>query len=341
MHRISLHPKRVAFKVGPSQKGKGGECETVLMLLVFQSILPIFLLVLLGIALKRAPVINPSFWDGLEQCSYFVLFPALLFLTMVEADFSNIQNITVSIAAILAVIVMSVGVLAIWPLLRHAGIEPAQYTSLFQTATRWNGFVALAIAANTSGTTGLTMVGLVMAAIIIPLNLINVAVLLWFSGQERSYRALFYKIVTNPLILSTALGILVNLANIPIYVPVMQAVDLLSQASLSLGLLTVGAGLRVMDALKPRPLVLIAVVLKLVAFPVVGVLIGLGLGIEGQGIVMLALCAAVPTAMNGYLLAKQMGGDANFYAAAATLQVAASFFSIPIVMTLAAYVAGG
>jgi predicted permease len=311
------------------------------MLLVFQSILPIFLLVLLGIALKRAPAIDPSFWDGLEQCSYFVLFPALLFLTMVEADFSNIQNITVSFAAILAVIVMSGGMLAAWPLMKRMGVKPSAYTSLFQTTTRWNGFVALAIAAKTSGITGLTMVGLVMAAIIIPLNLINVTVLLWFSGRERSYRALLYRIVTNPLILSTALGIVVNLAGIPIYAPVMQTIDLLSQASLSLGLLTVGAGLRVMDALKPRPLVLLAVVLKLIAFPIVGVLIGFALGIQGEGIVMLALCAAVPTAMNGYLLAKQMGGDADFYAAAATLQVAVSFFSIPIVMTLAAYVAGG
>lgn len=311
------------------------------MLLVFQSILPISLLVLLGIALRRAPAINPSFWDGLEQCSYFVLFPALLFLTMAEADFSNSQNITVSLAAILAVIVMSGGMLAFWPLLRRIGVEPPAYTSLFQTTTRWNGFVALAIAAKTSGVTGLTMVGLVMAAIIIPLNLINVAVLLWFSGKERSYRALLYRIATNPLILSTALGIAVNLARIPVYAPVMQTIELLSQASLSLGLLTVGAGLRVMDALKPRALVLIAVALKLAAFPIVAVVIGLAIGITGEGIVMLALCAAVPTAMNGYLLAKQLNGDADFYAAAATLQVTASFFSIPVVMTLAAYVAGG
>jgi malonate transporter len=33
---------------------------------------------------------------------------------------------------------------------------------------------------------------------------------------------------------------------------------------------------------------------------------------------ILALCAAVPTAMNGYLLARQMGGDAPLYAAVAT-----------------------
>ena len=48
------------------------------MLLIFESILPIFLLVLLGAALKRSSFINATLWDGLEQLGYYVLFPALL-----------------------------------------------------------------------------------------------------------------------------------------------------------------------------------------------------------------------------------------------------------------------
>ncbi|MCC2609553.1 AEC family transporter [Neorhizobium sp. Rsf11] len=311
------------------------------MLVVFQSILPIFLLVLLGVALKRAPVINADFWVGLEQCSYWVLFPALLFVTMVKADFSNTEDLAVSSAAIISVVVMSGGLLVAWPLFHKLRVGSPAFTSLFQTATRWNAFMALAIAAKTFGQQGLTTVGLVMAAITIPLNLINVTVLLWFSGRGRNYRVLVYRIVTNPLILSTALGILVNIVDIPIYEPVMTAVELLSQASLSLGLITVGAGLRIMDALKPQPITLLAVFLKLIFFPLVAVGVGLLTGIEGNGLVLLALSASVPTAMNGYLLAKQLNGDADLYAAAATLQVAGSFFSIPVIMTLVAYAAAG
>ncbi|WP_117193930.1 AEC family transporter [Rhizobium terrae] len=311
------------------------------MLIVFQSTLPIFLLVLLGIGLKRAPVINANVWDGLEQLSYWVLFPALLFATMARADFSNTQNLTVSVAAIISVIVMSGGLLLAWPLLRNLRVGGPAYTSLFQTATRWNAFMALAIAAKTFGQEGLTTVGLVMAAIVVPLNLINVIVLLWFSGRERNYKTLVYRIVTNPLILSTALGILVNVAGLPIYQPLMSTVDLLSQASLSLGLITVGAGLRIADALKPRPLTLLAVVLKLIVFPIVAVGVGALCGIGGDGLVLLALSAAVPTAMNGYLLAKQLNGDADLYAAAAALQVIASFLTIPAIMSATAYVAAG
>jgi len=36
-----------------------------------------------------------------------------------------------------------------------------------------------------------------------------------------------------------------------------------------------------------------------------------------------------------------MGGDADFYAAAATVQTALAFFSIPVAMFVANYAAGG
>jgi malonate transporter len=49
--------------------------------------------------------------------------------------------------------------------------------------------------------------------------------------------------------------------------------------------------------------------------------------------------------MNGYLLARQMGGDAPLYAAVATVQTVASFLTIPAVMwaagLVAAQLAGG
>ena len=313
----------------------------LLMLLVFQSVLPIFLLVLLGLGLRRAPVINADFWIGLEQCSYWVLFPALLFVTMAKADFSDGTDLAVSLAAILSVAIMSGSLLLAWPLIRRMHVKSPAFTSLFQTATRWNAFIALAVAAKTYGEEGLTTVGLVMAAIIIPLNFVNVTVLVWFSGSERNYRILIRRIITNPLIVSTSLGIAVNVSGISIFEPVMTAIELLSQASLSLGLITVGAGLRIMDALRPRAITLVAVLLKLVVFPAVAVAVGLAVGVTGNGLVLLALSAGVPTAMNGYLLAKQFNGDADLYAAATTLQVALSFFSIPAVMTITAYVATG
>ena len=311
------------------------------MLAIFESILPIFLLVLLGVALRRSPLIDGTFWNGLEQCGYYVLFPALLFHTLARADFTSIDLHVVGMTAIGVVLLMCLFVLLLWPALRRIGVRAPAFSSLFQAATRWNSFIALAIADKLYGATGLTVVAVVMAAIIIPLNFINVSVLLWFSGAHRGYWQFTLRVISNPQIVSSALGVTVNLLGIPIYEPLMVAVGLVAQASLSLGLIAVGAGLKVRDAVRPRPMVLVGTAIKLIVFPVVMIGIATLVGIGGQPLVLLALSAAVPTAMNGYILAKKMGGDAELYAATATVQTAASFLTIPAVLLFAGQFAAG
>ncbi|RVO97401.1 AEC family transporter, partial [Sinorhizobium meliloti] len=49
------------------------------MTIVFESILPVFLLVILGVALRRSTLVDQGLWIGLEQFGYYFLFPALLF----------------------------------------------------------------------------------------------------------------------------------------------------------------------------------------------------------------------------------------------------------------------
>lgn len=311
------------------------------MIPIFESIVPIFLIVLLGVVLKRAPVIDQSVWPGLETIGYYVLFPALLFLTLARADFAGLELGTVAIVSLIAVAVMTVLLLAIYPLTRLRGWSDASYTSVFQTASRWNAFIALAIAEKISGPEGLALVALVMAVIVIPLNLINVAMLVWFGTGARSLSSLAKRIIGNPLILGCIGGIAINAAPFGIYQPVEQAVDLIARSSLGLGLVMVGAGLKISDALRPGPAVILPTALKLIAFPVIMVGLALGFGLSGETVTILALCAAVPTAMNGYLLARQMGGDAPLYAAVATLQTVFSFLTIPAVLWISTQLAGG
>ncbi|WP_394689809.1 AEC family transporter [Hoeflea sp.] len=311
------------------------------MIPIFESILPIFLIVLLGAVLRRAKVIDQSVWPGLEILGYYVLFPALLFLTLARADFAGLELGKVAVVSLLAIAVMTLLLALIYPLGRLRGLSDPSYTSVFQTSSRWNAFIALAIAQKISGPEGLALVALVMAVIIIPLNLVNVAMLVWFSPGARSLSVLVKRIVGNPLILGCLLGLAVNFAPFGIYAPLEQAVDLIARSSLGLGLLMVGAGLKVSDALRPGPAVLLPTVLKLVVFPAIMIAVALGFGLEGETVTILALCAAVPTAMNGYLLARQMGGDAPLYAAVATLQTAASFLTIPAALWAAAQLAGG
>lgn len=310
------------------------------MLVVFESTLPVFLLVVLGTLLKRWRKIDDGLWLGLEQLGFHVLFPALLFSTLAQADFGGMEAGALAIASIGSVTLMSAGVLLSWPLFRKAGVPAASFSTVFQTATRWNGFMALATAGKLYGQGGIGMLALIMTLIIIPINFYNIAILIWFGGGARDVRNFLFKVIGNPLILASALGTIFNLYGIRVYAPLMETIDLVAEASLSLGLIMVGAGLRVADALRPGAIALISVVLKLFVMPFIMVGTAWLLGIEGEALLVVALGASVPTAMNGYLLAKQMGGDAPLYACVATLQTALSFLTIPLVLTLTAYAAG-
>lgn len=310
------------------------------MLAIFQSILPIFLLVLLGVGLKRSPLIDVGLWRGLEQLGYYVLFPALLFQTLYDADFSGLAIGKVGLAALATLAAVSLALLAAWPVLRRIGVAGPAFTTVFQTASRWNAFIALAVGQKLAGEEGLAIVALVMAVIVIPINLVNVGLLVWFSHAERNWRGLLRRIVTNPLILGCLAGLAMRASPVPLYGPAYDAIVLIAQSALSLGLIMVGAGLRVQDALRPSPLIAVPIVIKLLLFPAVMLGFCLVFGLGGEALFLMVLCASVPTAMNGYLLARQLGGDAPLYAAVVTLQTVASFFTMPIVLSVARYASG-
>ena len=310
------------------------------MLPIFESILPVFLVVILGIFLKRAPWLPAEMWDGLERLGYYLLFPALLFSTLATANFGSLPAGKITIASLGMVAMLTFVLLVAWPIVRKVGMSAASYTSIFQTTSRWNGFVALAVAQKLFGQPGLEVVAYVMAIIVLPLNIINVGVLLSMTGTGRTLKDFIRQFVRNPIIIGCLLGVIFNLLHIRVYPPLMATVDMVSRTSLPLGLIMLGAGLRIADALRPSAAALWPVFLKLIFAPAIAVAIGAALGLDQVTLMALCVCGAVPTAMNGYLLAKQMGGDAPLYAAVATIQTAASFFTIPLMLFLTAQLPG-
>jgi len=312
------------------------------MLAIFAAILPIFLLIVLGQALRRLPLFTVEFWRGLDVMGFYVLYPTLLFVTIVRADFSALSMDAIIVALGLPGIAISVLTLALWPVLRdRIALGRPAFSSVFQTAIRWNGFLAFAVAEKLFPPEGAAMVALVMAIIIIPINIESVAVVAWFAGRSPDLGNVLRKIAVNPLILATAAGIAARSLPFELPNPLMDMLNLVARAALGMGLMAIGAGLRPQDALRPNLAVLIASALKLIVYPAMVLGIAVLLGIVGPQVSYLALCAAVPTAMNGYVLARQMGGDAELYAAIATVQTAVAFLTIPLVLAVAGQLSAG
>jgi len=312
------------------------------MLAVFSSIMPIFLLILLGNLLRRLPLFEGGFWQGLNRLGFYVLYPVLLFTSIYRANFEQLDTLSIGLTFMVALTFMGVVTLASWPYFRSQGMRGPQFSSIFQSSVRWNGFIALAIADALYSPEAVALVALIMAVIIIPIQLATISVIIALSETKDGKRPpLLRNLATNPLMLAVALAILLKI--IPFALPefAMGTLDLLARAALGMGLLGVGAGLLLDDLAHPKLSAFLPIALKLIVLPILVVSLGLAVGIGGDALVFMALCAAMPTAMNGYVVAKELGGDAPFYAAVATLQTATSFFSIPAVLTLTERFSGG
>jgi len=307
------------------------------MAVVVAALLPVFLLIVLGFILKRTLMRLETQWHGLERLTYYVLFPTLLIETLVKADLSGVPVAGVGGALLLAALVMSLLCLALRPLLARLGVDGPAFTSIFQGATRWQTYVALAVSGNLYGATGLALASVAMVAIIPLVNVFSVAVLAHYAAPEKqSARAIVTTVIRNPLIWACAIGLLVNLTHLPLPKIWHEVADALSRSSLAIGLLVTGAGLHLKGLLRPSLSATMGVAFKLVLMPVLALALAAWFGLSGDSLAIVAICAAVPTSPSAYVLARQMGGDAPLLAQIITLQTILAAITMPIAIALVA-----
>ncbi|MCP5978502.1 hypothetical protein NL364_28845, partial [Klebsiella pneumoniae] len=58
---------------------------------ILNALVPVTLVIVLGLVLRRTLLRETSYWFGLEQLTYFVLFPALLTVSAIKADLSKVS----------------------------------------------------------------------------------------------------------------------------------------------------------------------------------------------------------------------------------------------------------
>lgn len=306
------------------------------MLTVFAALVPVFLLIVLGFIVKRALLKQDVMWIGLEHLVYYVLFPALLIDTLSRANLSSVPIAGVAGALIMAVLLMSALCLALRPLLvRLLGIDGPAFTSVFQGATRWQTFVALSVADNLWGNLGITLASVAMVAMIPLLNILAVWVLAHYASPQRlSWPALLMTIAKSPLIWACIIGLGINLTGLPVPKPGHEFLDALGRCSLAMGLLVVGAGLHLEGLRKPSAAALLTVVLKLAVMPLIAIGLGITFGLSGTSLAVVACAASVPSASNGYILARQMGGDAPLLAQILTIQTVLAVLTMPVFIAM-------
>ncbi len=312
------------------------------MLASFVSLAPIFLTIVLGFILRKSGLIPGEHWRGVELISFWVLFPALLVTSMVRADIAPGELKAYALALAVMIALMCLLVWLLRPLLaRWMGMKGPAYTTIYQSATRWNGFIAFAIVDKLFGHAGLAILAIAFAIMVPFLNVVNVLILAAYAGATRpTPRIIAAALLRNPLLWGIGLGILLKATGIVPPDPVMTTLNLLGRGALGVAMLALGAGLSWRAVRHAGPEVGLSVFLRLIVSPLIAWATGTALGVTGPAFLIMILAAGVPTAVSGYVFARTMGGDAELYAASLTVQVLVSFLTLPLIIALSMPPAG-
>lgn len=292
-------------------------------------------IVALGYALKQRDFLPEAMWQSLSPLCYRVLFPALLFNLMSQADLG-----AVSMAPFLATIAGGSVIIVGFALLagRAIAMNGPALSSLVQGSLRQNSFLVLSILQGTFGVAALQL-GAIAIAFLVPISNIVAVIAILMLGRKAERRdmkrAILAEIARNPLLVALLIGVLVNILNVPVPAFISQAAALVGAGALPLLLLSIGASLKFSTIGGNAAPLALALLAKFLVFPLALVAIGIAMGLDPLALAVLAAVGAAPTASSTYTLAMELGGDAKLMAEILSLQTVAAMLSMPLWIWLA------
>ena len=291
-------------------------------------LLPDFLLIVLGFVLCHRSALDRPIWDAAEKLVYYLLFPVLLFNSILKSPLQPAQTLSLAAAAVGTV---AVGVVIAFAIGRWPGVDARLHASGAQTAFRFNSFIGLALSERLGGPQGLAWMALCIALCVPLCNVAAVWPLARHGGH--SYGR---ELLRNPLILSTVAGLIANLAGLKFPEAVATTLQRIGLAALPLGLMATGAGLH-FGRLKAGPgLAAALMAVRHAVLPALAIGLTAALALPPEQRTIIVLFAALPTASSAYVLAARMGGDGGYVAGLVTLSTLLGMVSVPLWLALLA-----
>lgn len=288
------------------------------------ALLPDFLLIAIGFLICRYTPLDRSVWDGAERLVYYVLFPVLLFNSIVRQPLD--PGTLASLGAV-GLVVVAAGIVLAYALARWPGVDAHAHAAGAQCAFRFNSYIALALAERLGGAAGVAATA-VLVSLAVPLC--NVAAV-WPLARQGGHGYL-RELLRNPLILSTVAGLVANLLGLKLPEPVAITVQRIGLAALPIGLMAVGAGLR-FGALRDAPgLAAALLAIRHLVLPVLAVALVLATQLTTVQQMVVVMFAALPTASSAYVLAARMGGHAAYAAGLVTVSTLLGMVSVPLAL---------
>lgn len=307
----------------------------------FATVIPIFVIIVLGWVARRRGFITADFLEPANRLVYYLALPALIFTSIARTNFSKQFDAKVLLLTLVAaaLVYLFAEILA-----RVAKMAPARISAYVQCSGHGNlGYIGLPIALYYLGQDGLAKASIICGFLMILQNVLSVLSLQLHNRGDvaaLSGRALLGKLLGNPVIVGAMGGIAVSALSLPLPKVVLRCLDILGGLAPPTALLLIGASLSLQLFRTSRLPAFSAVLCKLLLLPGLGITFFIVFHVQPIDYLPAIILLASPTATVAYVMAREMGGDADFSVAAISVSTLCSAATFMFWLALIAELAG-
>ncbi|MDE6780143.1 MAG: AEC family transporter [Ruminococcus sp.] len=293
---------------------------------------PVFMMMIFGWFVRKVNLLDEHSTSQINKFVFRTLLSALLFMDLSNADFVEVWDGRFVIFCITATLI-SVGIAFLYSLLHK---NPAERGEIIQASYRSSAAIlGIAFVKNIYGEAA--MAALMIVGTVPIYNIIAVITLSLTSpdrSNAKSGRQLFVNtlkgIVTNPIILGIAAGIIWSLLKIPQPVILSKSVSYLANMATPLSLIALGASFKVEDAKGKLPVTIGIVFIKLVLFCVIFLPAAVHFGFRGEKLIAILVMLGSATTGSCFVMSRNFGHKGTITAFAVMLTTLCSAFTLTL-----------
>lgn len=294
---------------------------------------PVFLVIVAGYLLKRIGWINEGFIKASNKINFTITLPALLIQDMMNTNFMQEFDI---IYVLYCAIVSSICFFGTWIVARIVMKDKTVIGEFVQACYRSSAAVlGAAFVLNIYGDTG--MVPLMIIGAVPLYNIYAVLVLTMEcpekgAQQVKTMKTTLKGIVTNPIIISIIVGVLLSIFKVDFPRMVDNTISNFAKMSTPLALLAIGGSFEFGKAIEKVKPAVTAAFLKLVGWAVIFIPVAVWLGYRDEKLMALVIMLASPTTPSCYIMAKSMKSEGTLTSSVVVLTTMCSAFTITVII---------
>jgi predicted permease len=293
-------------------------------------VVPVFVVMFLGYALKKRDIITSGFLASGNKIVYYIGLPALLFRGVYSTEigaFMDARFIIFTLSGSVAAFFIIWGVSAIF--LK----EKAVLASFAQGAYRGSfALLGTPLILNLAGAEGMARAALVVVFVVPFFNVFSIMALAPCTEEKVGPLKVIWAVIKNPSNIMIAIGIVLAVFELPLPIMIEGAINTTANLATPLALLCLGGGMVFHGFDAKFKYAMIGSVIKVAVMPFIMIILAVALGFRDYDLAVIVMLFGVPSAVVGYAMAAQMSGDTYV---AGTIVV---FSTIMSAVTLTAFI---